>query len=239
MSRLCSASVKVYDMRQPKPFDIGRDTDIVMMFAAPLSVVLAFSTRSYARFDSARVVTRVAELPAERRREEIAAYFGDFDPFGDFDLIFGAAKLDLKIVDLPIRYRERVYGDTNIHRWSHGWLLLRMTALAYRKRETPGSNAGSALVARARTSRLVVPIEPAARNRYLQVSRRGTPAIDAGLWWLGVINVALACGYSSHSHFTASFRKGLGLTPSAYAASLVSGQGQTPASPVPCGTCSR
>ncbi|MDQ3440996.1 MAG: bifunctional class I SAM-dependent methyltransferase/glycosyltransferase family 2 protein [Planctomycetota bacterium] len=61
------------------------------------------------------------------------AYFGDFDPFGDFDLIFGAAKLDLKIVDLPIRYRERVYGDTNIHRWSHGWLLLRMVAFAARR----------------------------------------------------------------------------------------------------------
>jgi ubiquinone/menaquinone biosynthesis C-methylase UbiE len=47
------------------------------------------------------------------------AYFGDFDPFGDFDLLFGAAKLGLKIVDLPIRYRERVYGATNIHRWKH------------------------------------------------------------------------------------------------------------------------
>jgi SAM-dependent methyltransferase len=61
------------------------------------------------------------------------AYFGDFDPFGDFDLIFGAAKLNLKIVDLPIRYRERVYGDTNINRWSHGWLLLRMVAFAARR----------------------------------------------------------------------------------------------------------
>ena len=54
------------------------------------------------------------------------AYFGDFDPFGDFDLLFGAAKLNLKIVDLPIRYRERTYGTTNIQRWRHGWLLLRM-----------------------------------------------------------------------------------------------------------------
>jgi SAM-dependent methyltransferase len=54
------------------------------------------------------------------------AYFGDFDPFGDFDLLFGAAKLNLKIVDLPIRYRERTYGSTNIHRWKHGWLLLKM-----------------------------------------------------------------------------------------------------------------
>ncbi len=58
------------------------------------------------------------------------AYFGDFDPFGDFDLLFGAAKLNLRIQDLPIRYRERVYGDTNIQRWRHGLLLLRMTWFA-------------------------------------------------------------------------------------------------------------
>ncbi len=58
------------------------------------------------------------------------SYFGDFDPFGDYDLIFGAAKLNLKIVDLPIRYRERVYGATNISRWKHGWLLLRMVIFA-------------------------------------------------------------------------------------------------------------
>ncbi len=61
------------------------------------------------------------------------AYFGDFDPFGDFDLLFGAAKLNLKIVDLPIRYRERVYGETNIQRWKHGWLLLKMVAFAARR----------------------------------------------------------------------------------------------------------
>jgi ubiquinone/menaquinone biosynthesis C-methylase UbiE len=61
------------------------------------------------------------------------AYFGEFDPFGDYDLLFGAAKQNLRIVDLPIRYRERVYGTTNIHRWKHGWLLLRMVAFAARK----------------------------------------------------------------------------------------------------------
>lgn len=61
------------------------------------------------------------------------AYFGDFDPFGDFDLIFGAAKLNLKIVDLPIRYRERTYGATNISRWKHGVLLLRMVSFAARR----------------------------------------------------------------------------------------------------------
>jgi hypothetical protein len=61
------------------------------------------------------------------------AYFGDFDPFGDFDLIFGAAKLNLRMIDLPIRYRARTYGETNIHRWSHGWLLLRMVLFAARR----------------------------------------------------------------------------------------------------------
>ena len=61
------------------------------------------------------------------------AYFGDFDPFGDFDLLFGAAKQNLKIADIPIRYRERTYGETNIQRWRHGWLLLRMVIFAARK----------------------------------------------------------------------------------------------------------
>ena len=61
------------------------------------------------------------------------AYFGDFDPFGDFDLLFGAAKLNLKMVDLPIRYRARTYGETNISRWKHGWLLLRMVWFAARR----------------------------------------------------------------------------------------------------------
>lgn len=61
------------------------------------------------------------------------AYFGDFDPFGDFDLLFGATRLNLKIVDLPVRYHERTYGTTNISRWSHGWLLLKMVAFAAAK----------------------------------------------------------------------------------------------------------
>ena len=60
-------------------------------------------------------------------------YFGDFDPFGDFDLLLGAAKLNLRILDLPVRYRKRTYGTTNIQRWKHGLLLLRMALLAARK----------------------------------------------------------------------------------------------------------
>jgi SAM-dependent methyltransferase len=61
------------------------------------------------------------------------AYFGDFDPFGDFDLLFGASRLSLRIVDLAVRYHERRYGETNISRFSHGWLLLQMSAFAARK----------------------------------------------------------------------------------------------------------
>ncbi|UCH22575.1 MAG: glycosyltransferase [Deltaproteobacteria bacterium] len=60
-------------------------------------------------------------------------YFGEFDPFGDFDLLFGAARLNLKIAELPIRYRSRTYGVTNIDRWRHGWLLLRMVLFAAKR----------------------------------------------------------------------------------------------------------
>ncbi|HXV94909.1 MAG TPA: bifunctional class I SAM-dependent methyltransferase/glycosyltransferase family 2 protein [Gaiellaceae bacterium] len=61
------------------------------------------------------------------------AYFGEFDPFGDFDLLLGAGKLGLRIVDLPVRYHARTYGTTNISRFRHGLLLLRMTAFAFWK----------------------------------------------------------------------------------------------------------
>ncbi len=60
-------------------------------------------------------------------------YFGEFDPFGDFDLLFGAAKLNLKIVEVIVRYRDREYGSTQISRFKHGWLLIRMSMFAARK----------------------------------------------------------------------------------------------------------
>jgi SAM-dependent methyltransferase len=72
----------------------------------------------------------------KRDYEKIAgnrAYFGNFDPFGDFDLLFGATKLNLKIAEMPIRYRSRSYGDTNIDRWRHGWLLIKMVLFAARR----------------------------------------------------------------------------------------------------------
>jgi hypothetical protein len=73
---------------------------------------------------------------SRRHYETIAAnrsWFGEFDPFGDFDLIFGAARYNLKIVDMPVRYAERTYGETNIQRWRHGLVLLRMVLVAMRR----------------------------------------------------------------------------------------------------------
>lgn len=73
---------------------------------------------------------------SRRNYEKLIAnrtYFGDFDPFGDFDLIFGSAKLNLKIVEIPIRYKAREYGSTNISRFRHGWLLLKMVIFAMNK----------------------------------------------------------------------------------------------------------
>jgi len=76
-----------------------------------------------------KVLWKKDYLAIERGRQ----WFGEFDPFGDFDLLFGAAKLNLKIIDLPVHYRERTYGTTNIDRWRHGWLLLKMVVFAMRK----------------------------------------------------------------------------------------------------------
>lgn len=77
-------------------------------------------TKMLLRSDYERLLRRIAEL-------------GDFDPFGDFNLLFGSALLDLRIRDLPVRYKDRTYGETNISRFTHGWLLLRMTWFALRR----------------------------------------------------------------------------------------------------------
>lgn len=76
-----------------------------------------------------KVLLKSDYLKIKRNRH----YFGDFDPFGDFDLIFGAAKLNLKIVEIPVRYKPRTYGQTNISRFTHGWLLLKMVWFAARR----------------------------------------------------------------------------------------------------------
>lgn len=74
--------------------------------------------------------TKVLWRQDYQRIAQNRSYFGNFDPFGDFDLLFGAAKLGLKIIDVAVRYRDRTYGTTNISRWRHGLLLLRMAAVA-------------------------------------------------------------------------------------------------------------
>jgi len=76
-----------------------------------------------------KVLTRENYLKLAANR----AYFGNFDPFGDFDLIFGSAKLHLKFIEVPIRYKARTYGETNISRFRHGWILLKMTFFAMNK----------------------------------------------------------------------------------------------------------
>lgn len=96
-------------------------------FAIALSYVLGqpikdslCGTKMLLRRDYERLEKRIAEL-------------GDFDPFGDFNLLFGAALLKLRIRDIPVRYKDRTYGATNISRFRHGWLLLRMTAFGLLK----------------------------------------------------------------------------------------------------------
>ena len=77
--------------------------------------------------------TKVFTRETYYRIAENRSYFGDFDPFGDFDLIFGAAKLNLAIKDIPVRYKNRVYGEPQIDRWRDGMLLIRMAIFAAKK----------------------------------------------------------------------------------------------------------
>lgn len=61
------------------------------------------------------------------------SYFGDFDPFGDFDLLFGAARLGIPIIEVPVRYRRRLYGDSKVRLFKHGLLLLRMSWIGFKR----------------------------------------------------------------------------------------------------------
>jgi SAM-dependent methyltransferase len=96
-------------------------------FGAALSAILE------QRLKDTLCGTKVLLKRDYQRIADARGFFGDFDPFGDFDLLFGAAKQNLKIVEMPIRYRDRTYGETKISRFRHGLLLARMTAHAFRK----------------------------------------------------------------------------------------------------------
>ncbi|MHB8836063.1 MAG: glycosyltransferase [Candidatus Methylomirabilia bacterium] len=94
---------------------------------------VAFTYLLDQRFKDTLCGTKVLTRRDYERIARGRPYFGDFDPFGDFDLIFGAAKLDLAIAEVPIRYRDRTYGSTQISRFRHGLLLLRMCLFALRR----------------------------------------------------------------------------------------------------------
>jgi SAM-dependent methyltransferase len=85
------------------------------------------------RFTDTLCGTKALRRTDYQRVVRSRAYFGNFDPFGDFDLIFGAAKHNLRIIEIPVRYQARTFGETQISRFHDGWLLLRMTMLAYLK----------------------------------------------------------------------------------------------------------
>ena len=85
------------------------------------------------RFTDTLCGTKVFRRRAYDRIQAGRAYFGDFDPFGDFDQIFGATKQNLKIVEVPVHYQARVWGETQISRFRDGFLLLRMVLFAWRK----------------------------------------------------------------------------------------------------------
>lgn len=94
---------------------------------------LAFSWLLSQQIKDTLCGTKVLWKRDYQRIVENRGYFGEFDPFGDFDLLFGAARQNLKLTQIPIRYRERTYGSTNIQRFRHGFLLLKMVAFAARK----------------------------------------------------------------------------------------------------------
>jgi GT2 family glycosyltransferase len=94
---------------------------------------MAFSYVLGQRYKDTLCGTKVISRANYQKLAANRSYFGEFDPFGDFDLIFGAARMGLKIVEVPISYRQRVYGETNISRWRHGTILLAMLVFAARK----------------------------------------------------------------------------------------------------------
>ena len=102
-------------------------------FVANRTFSLLFTWLLNQRFTDTLCGTKVLTRRNYSRLQENRNYFGDFDPFGDFDLILGATKLNLRMVEVPIRYAARAYGETQISRFRHGWLLLKMVVFAYRK----------------------------------------------------------------------------------------------------------
>jgi SAM-dependent methyltransferase len=114
-------------------YPIEKDAMRLLNYFANHTFARIFSYLLNQRFSDTLCGTKVLSRENYARLKAGRAYFGDFDPFGDFDLLFGSAKLNLKIVEVPVRYRARAYGETQISRFRHGLLLLRMVVFAFRK----------------------------------------------------------------------------------------------------------
>jgi SAM-dependent methyltransferase len=91
---------------------------------------MAFTFILGQRFKDTLCGTKVLYREDWARILKLRKYFGDFDPFGDFELLFGAVKLNHKVAEIPVHYKSRSYGETNIHRFRHGWILLKMVLFA-------------------------------------------------------------------------------------------------------------
>jgi hypothetical protein len=116
-------------------FDPVESEQLVLMPVSIANRLLSypFSWLLNQRYNDTLCGTKVMRRSDCYRLKKGKVYFGDFDPFGDFDLIFGASKLNLKIVDLPIRYAARAYGENQISWFQHGFLLLKMVVFAFFK----------------------------------------------------------------------------------------------------------
>lgn len=114
-------------------YPLQKDSMRVLNLIANKLFSLAFSYLLGQRLKDTLCGTKVLWKKDYESIKNNRSFFGEFDPFGDYDLLFGAAKLNLKIIDLPIHYKERAYGVTNISRFRHGWLLLKMVVFAARK----------------------------------------------------------------------------------------------------------
>jgi hypothetical protein len=102
-------------------------------FIANRIFALLFSYLLNQRFTDTLCGTKVFRRRSYERIAEARSYLGEFDPFGDFDLVFGATKQSLRIVEVPVHYMARTYGETQISRFRDGWLLVRMVVFAWRK----------------------------------------------------------------------------------------------------------
>ena len=114
-------------------YPMGDDAMRFLNLIANKTFSYLFSWLLNQRYTDTLCGTKVIRRCDYERLKAGRSYFGDFDPFGDFDLIFGASKLNLKTVEVPVRYVSRTYGETQISRFYHGTLLIRMVVLAFLK----------------------------------------------------------------------------------------------------------